>query len=327
MAALIAIAVLTFGTPDLDRDLLANYYAPKPSKFLSLPSGTSLHYRDQGPSLAPALLLLHGTGSSLHTWEPWVEALSHSYRVISMDLPAHGLTGKTAENDYSTEGMVRAVHSLISQLGIERLVIGGNSMGGKISMAYALAYPQKIAGLVLVDSAGFVPENSPEPTLPLGFKLAKLPGISWIMETITPRSMIKQGLETAMANDDLVTNAMVDRSWHLLLMDGSRKALLDYFSHINERVDPSKITAPTLIQWGREDRMIPLSVGRALERAMPNATLVVYDDLGHIPMEEDPQRTVQDVRMFLASLQPEDAWEGAAPRNASKNSITPAANF
>lgn len=302
LALLIAVAVAYFWVPSLDRATLKSRYGQPPSRFVPLDSGTVIHYRDHGPKTAPAVILLHGTGASLHTWEPWAERLTTDARLIAMDLPAHGLTGATAEGDYSRAGMVAAVHALVEALGLESFVIGGNSMGGAVALLYQRTYPGRVDGLVLVDTSGFKPEGAEGGDYPLAFRVARMPVIKQVASKITPRSMIEAGLEDAVAAESVVTQARVDRYWELLRLEGSREAMIELFATPRSNDIPvAEIEAPALILWGRHDRLIPLSVGRALAERMPDACLHVYD-AGHIPMVERPDETAADVRAFLTRL-------------------------
>src|SRR5260221_10379668 len=120
---LFALAVLALGlraarTPDMPREVLVAKYGQPPSKIIRLPNGAQVHYRDQGPAGAPVLLLLHGSSSSLHTWEPWVERLRDALRIVTLDLPGHGLTGPVPGDDYSPDGMVGFVEVFRNAVGL-----------------------------------------------------------------------------------------------------------------------------------------------------------------------------------------------------------------
>ena len=303
----LAVLAVTIGyvwlyTPSIPRPALERLYANEASRFLDLPSGTRIHYRDEGPRDAPlTVLLLHGTASSLHTWEGWVAGLKDHYRVVTMDLPAHGLTGRTAEDRYDRAGMVAAIAAVVDHLGLDRFVIGGNSMGGEMAMAYALAHPEQVQGLILVDSAGlaFRPEHTP-----VGFRLAMISWLRPLIVRITPRSLIARSIAAVYGDPGRITPALVDRYWRLLRMEGSRKALMKRFAVFASEppLPVERIDRPALVLWGREDRLIPLSVGKALARRLPQAQLVVFDGLGHVPQEEDPARSLVPVKAFLAQL-------------------------
>ena len=299
----VTIGYVWFYTPSIPRAALERLYANEASHFLDLVSGTRIHYRDEGPRDAPlTVLLLHGTASSLHTWEGWVTALTDRYRVVTMDLPAHGLTGRTAEDRYDRAGMVAAIAAVVDHLGLDRFVIGGNSMGGEMAMAYALAHPEQVQALILVDSAGlaFRPEHTP-----VGFRLAMISWLRPLITRITPRALIARSIAAVYADPARVTPETVDRYWRLLRMEGAREALMQRFVVFRQEppLPVERIDKPALVLWGREDRLIPLSVGEALARRLPQAKLVVLDGLGHVPQEEDPVRSLVPVRRFLRRLE------------------------
>lgn len=215
IAAGFAILLLFFSTPEVPAATLAAKYGQAPSQFLKLPSGTVAHYRDYVPatndSNAPMLVLLHGSNASLHTWEPWAQRLRGSMRVVTVDLPGHGLTGATVEGDYSTDGMVAFVDAFTRALGIERpFVLAGNSMGGNVAWRFALAHPDRVSKLILVDAAG-VTVPGVKMTPPIGFRLARSPIFAPILRHFAPRAIFEKTLEAAFYDKSLVTPAMIDR--------------------------------------------------------------------------------------------------------------------
>ncbi len=291
-------------TPSIPRHALERSYGAPPSKFLQPASGTRIHYRDQGPRDARfTLVLLHGTASSLHTWEGVTRRLAERWRVVTMDLPGHGLTGATAEGRYDRAGMVAAIARLVDHLGLDSFVIGGNSMGGEMAMAYALIHPERVEGLVLIDSAGLALDLRGR-HVPIGFRLAAIPLLRPLIARITPRSVVERSVRAVYADPARVTPALVDRYWRLMRMEGSRRALMKRFAILagEPPLAVEKITAPALVVWGREDHLIPLAVGDELARRLPHADLVVIDDAGHVPQEERPDETARAIADFLDVL-------------------------
>ncbi|MEN9873217.1 MAG: hypothetical protein RL186_114, partial [Pseudomonadota bacterium] len=198
-------------------------YSSPASQFITLSDGVRLHMRDEGPRDAPVIILAHGSNASLHTWEPWVQALSGKWRVISFDFPAHGLTGPSASQDYSTTAYVRVVDELATQLGVQRFVLAGNSMGGGVAWRYALSHPERVAGLVLVDASGY---PSPTGKPPLVFRLARAPLIGEAFSRLANRGLMEANIKEVMVDDTLVTPKMVDRYYDLLMRKGNRQATL-----------------------------------------------------------------------------------------------------
>jgi pimeloyl-ACP methyl ester carboxylesterase len=295
-----ALGIWIFGDRDIPPEALARRYANEASRFVELDDGTVAHVRDQGSPSGEVLVLIHGSNASLHTWEPWVAILGDEFRTISMDLPGHGLTGRTPEDDYSIDAMAAFIDDVTGKLGVPRFHLAGNSMGGRAAWIYALDYPERLGRLILLDASGHPrPEDEEEA---LGFRLARIPGVSALMLFVTPRSVIEETLRAAFADPSLVTDEMVTRYHELLLREGSREATRARFRFplATDRVkELSRIQNPTLILWGREDRLTPVGDANEFARAIPDNALRIYDGVGHLPMEEVPERTAADVRAFL----------------------------
>lgn len=291
--------------PDIPHEVLVEKYAQAPSKFLALPSGANVHYRDQGNANGPVLVMLHGSNASLHTWEPWVAQIGDQFRMISLDLPSHGLTGAIPSNDYSQEGMARFVDEFTRTLGVDHFALAGNSMGGGIAARFALLYPQRLTHLILVDAGGMPTKMPQDPGL--GFRLARMPVVQNLLLYVSPRNLFEDGLKKAIYNDALVTPAMVDRYWELNRHIGNRAATLKRFqtppdTYIQEHV--AQITTPTLILWGDQDTLTPRDMGEGYNAAIKGSKLIIYREVGHITMEEVPDRSARAVRDFLSPPPP-----------------------
>jgi pimeloyl-ACP methyl ester carboxylesterase len=306
LAALLLVlgaAFLALRTPDIPvADLRAKYGSPA-SQYVELAPGTVIHLRDEGPRDGFPILLLHGSNASLHTWEPWVKRLQGKYRVISFDFPAHGLSGPVPSADYSGTAYVGITEKIVDHLGLKRFVIGGNSMGGGVAWRYAAAHPDKVAGLVLVDSVGQPEPGNSSP--PLGFRIARTPILRDIAAVVTPRSLMESSFKQSVSVQAIATPAMIDRYWELLRYPGNRAATLQRFASYTAFPDPSAlktITAPAVIVWGREDRLIPVASAAWFSQQLPNARVTVLDGVGHIPMEEAPDRALAPVLELLAKV-------------------------
>lgn len=302
--ALLLIAVGLLYRADVAPDILKQKYANAESEFLTVAPGLAVHVRDQGPTTAPVLVLLHGSNSSLHTWEPWVARLKDKYRIITMDLPGHGLTGPHPRDAYGAADFVAVVDAVVTAKNVQKFVVGGNSMGGWVSWHYALAHPEKLTGMILVDAAGAPTQLAAKRELPIGFRLAMMPVIRDIGQKLTPRAMIETSVHQSVSVQSSVTPAVVDRYWDLLRYPGNRRATILRFAAKRDD-DIAKLSGlhlPALVLWGREDKLIPVVAATAFADTLLHDETIIYDGVGHLPMEEIPERSAADVRAWLDSL-------------------------
>ncbi len=302
LALLVLLFVAKNWAPDRPVEELTAKWAKAPSTFIEV-GGMRVHLRDEGPrDDATPIVLLHGTSASLHTWEGWAVELRRDRRVIRFDLPGFGLTGPRSDGDYTIESYARFMRTILDQLGIKRCVIAGNSFGGYVALATALDDRGRVVGLVLVDSGGypFAPTS-----MPLGFKLAQTPVVNRLASVTLPRRLIESSLRNVYGDPSKVTPPLVDLYFDLATRAGNRRALVERFKQAKSGAFAARIpeiTAPTLVVWGGRDRLIPRENGDRFAKDLKNSKLVVFDDLGHVPQEEDPARTVSAVRAFLPSV-------------------------
>lgn len=293
-----AAGLVAVWAPDVPVSALQSRWALAPSQFVAV-DGLLVHLRDEGPRDDPfPIVLLHGTSDSLHTWDGWAAVLKTRRRVIRFDLPGFGLTGPSPNHDYSISAYVRFVSAMMDQLAVQRFVLGGNSLGGQIAWEAAVAMPQRVQQLVLVDAGGYA---LPADEVPLAMRLARIKGLRLGLEYVLPRGLVWAGLRNVYGNPAKVTPELVDRYYDMALRAGNRRALgyrMDLgFSDGSVRI--KTLTLPTLIVWGGRDRLIPLQSGRQFARDIVYSRLVVFDDLGHLPHQEDPQQTVGELLRFM----------------------------
>jgi pimeloyl-ACP methyl ester carboxylesterase len=292
--AVIGLTVWLYAPDEGRAELETKYDAPGDS--FRLVDGVRLRVRDTGPAGAPAVILLHGFGSSLETWEPWARRLSGRFRVIRFDLPGFGLTGPDPTGDYSDTRSAAVIAALMDQLDLSRASLVGNSLGGRIAWTFAALHPDRVAKLVLVSPDGFA---SP------GFEYGKTPKTPLMMRLLPytlPRAMFRMNLAAAYGRPSALSDATVTRYRDLMLAPGVRRAVLTRLSQVKLK-DPAPILAtieaPTLLLWGEKDAMIPISNAADYLRDLPHATLVRLPDLGHVPFEEDPDASLAPVERFL----------------------------
>lgn len=269
-------------------------YSSNESKFMEI-QGMNVHYRVQGSG--PTLVVLHGMAASLHTWEGWVDELKNDFQVVSIDLPAFGLTGPNPSGDYSIEAYVDFLHLFLDKIGVTQFHLAGNSLGGLIAWNYALSYPHQVQKLILIDAAGYPREDG----IPFAINLARTPVVKDLMAYLSPKYLFRRSMKEVYGNDELITDELVDRYYDLMLREGNREAFVarsnGSFDYQTERI--GEITTPTLILWGEADAWIPLAHGKLFDEQIPNSQLIVYPGVGHVPMEETPTQTAADAREFL----------------------------
>lgn len=301
VAAIVVLAFFLARTPDTDpAEMMAKYGAP-PSRMIALPDGQRIHVRDEGPRGAPVIMLLHGSNADLHTWERWAEDLRRDYRVVRYDQIGHGLTGPARDGDLSPAAFAADVGEVADALGIDRFVLAGNSMGGMVAARYAMGDPERLLGLVLIDASGAPVERKGGGNL--AFAIAATPGINRLASIITPRVLVERSLSQSVSNQAVVTPGAVDRYWELARYPGNRDAMIARFAMPRRPFTPEQVRAirvPTLVMWGQEDAIVPYEAAGWYMAHLPDATIASYPGVGHLPMEEAPDRSVADLRGWLA---------------------------
>jgi pimeloyl-ACP methyl ester carboxylesterase len=265
--------------------------------------GVRVHYTDEGKRDARTLILVHGFAASAHAWRPWIDRLAEDYRLVAIDLPGHGLTQTPAGYRATLEGNADLVEAIAAHLGIDRFVLAGNSMGGTVSLAYAMEHSRRLQGLVLVSPAGWPVANGGGP--PGAFALLNNEAGRFVLKLLDPRIVVGGGLKSAYVDEALVTDAVIDRYAELAMGEGHRDVLLTQNSQPAQpwtRASFAAIRTPTLVMVGEKDALIPPASGRAIARAIPDAYLVTYPEGGHLPMEQLPDETVAHLRAFMVGL-------------------------
>ncbi len=296
---LAAASVLSIWAPDSPVEGLKARWAPPPSVFMDV-MGLAVHLRDEGPrNDAAPIVLLHGTSSSLHTWEGWARKLKEKRRVIRFDLPGFGLTGPTPDNVYTVTRYTEYIAAVLKRMGVQRCVLAGNSFGGYLAWMTSLDYPDLVNRLILVDASGY----RLEPTaMPIGFRIAMTPVLNQLAVYCLPRRLVTNGVKNVYGDPTKVTEERIDRYYDMAARAGNRRALVERFRQappgaMAHRIPDVKV--PTLILWGGRDRLIPPAMAERFHQDIAGSQRVVFDDLGHVPQEEDADATVAAVQDFL----------------------------
>lgn len=314
LVAIIAVgAYFTLKRDDIPYETLAAQYENAASRYEELPGGVRVHYRIEGQTQgAPTLVLIHGFSASLQTWEPWVQRLGDDYRIISLDLPGHGLTRAPAGYQASIEGYRDLVHQFLETQNVERFALAGSSMGGNVAWEYALAYPDQLDALILVDASGWEDTRAEAASDPQVFKLLRNPVLGPLLVNLDSSRLVRQGLEASFADPGLVDDAMLARYTQLARAPGHREILLQMTLGYRNRhyATAQRLAAlqmPVLILSGDTDRLVPPAHAQQFQDAIPGSQLNIFDATGHIPQEEKPDQSATVVADFLRPI-----YEGTA---------------
>ncbi|MFF7173090.1 alpha/beta fold hydrolase [Streptomyces pseudovenezuelae] len=264
---------------------------PQPDSRFVVVDGLQIHYKRAGRG--PALVLLHGSASSLQHFDRAAALLSESFDVIRPDLPGCGLTGPRPDRDYRVPAYAATVADFLEALRVPRYAVAGNSLGGNIAWNLALDHPERVTGLVLVNATGY-----PEKEVPAGMRLTRNPLLRPLLRRVMPRSAIERNLRANVGpQSTIVDDAMVDRAHQLMNHPGNRSAFVDFCN--TDQPDRSAriphIAVPTLVL-----RSAGIG-GQHFTRDIPGAGELVHPHGGHLLPEEEPQWVSDAIAQFLRS--------------------------
>jgi pimeloyl-ACP methyl ester carboxylesterase len=266
-----------------------------------------------GPAVgtAPVLLLLHGLACDHTTWLPVIDRLARHYTVIAPDLLGHGQSAKPRA-DYSVGGYANGMRDLLTVLGIDKVTVVGHSLGGGVAMQFAYQFPERTERLVLVSPGGLGPEVTPlirAVTLP-GFSQAMavttLPGLRHVGKAAM-HGLHRTGLR---ATRDLTEIATIHDSFRdprtRAAIRHVVRAVVDLKGQLITVVDRAYLTEamPMMVVWGREDMVIPVKHAESVAAIAPGAVVEIFDDSGHFPHKDHPERFVKVVREFIRQTRP-----------------------
>ena len=267
---------------------------PEGATFADL-DGVRMRYVDEGSG--PAVVLIHGFASSLETWTAVRPALVESgHRVIAMDLRGFGWTDRPP-GDYSSTAQANLVLALLDQLGVEHAAFVGHSYGAGVVLRLALLAPERVERMALYDAWAFSGQ------LPAFFHVARADGIGEAMFAAWYGERAEDRMAMAFFDQRFVTMELIDAVDASLRRPGTYAAALAAVRGMHyEEVEETygTLTQPTLVLWGREDRVTPLEIGELLSRQLPGARLVVYPGCGHFPMIEHAAQSTAELVRFLA---------------------------
>lgn len=293
------LSLLLFGcSGNLTKEELEAKYAPATSQFIEIDQ-TRIHYRDEG--VGPTIVLIHGVLASLHTWDGWTENLKRDHRVIRLDIPAFGLTGKLGSENYNLENYLNLIEHFLKKIKApEKFILVGNSLGGLFAWNYSLSHPEQIDRLVLIDSVAY-PQK-----FPLVLKLIISPLARYFPPWIVPQFIVRKSVESVYGDRSRIQPGTVERYADINKYPGNHKASITIFQYMESLSQTElatlpflkKLKMPILILWGEKDQWIPYSP--RWKQDLPNAQIIIYPGVGHVPMEEIPDQTVGDFRHWIS---------------------------
>lgn len=295
-------------------ETLKTKYCNTESKFIEV-GGVNVHYKEEGLKDGPVLLMMHGVCASLFTWDGWITELKDHYRLIRLDLPGWGLTGpvasdwalggpiKEGETEYNRENFVKFLDLFMNALEIKKFSIAGNSFGAFVGWNYSLVYPEKVEKMVLLDPVGY-PHNAP-----WIIDLVGLPILGNIGRVIMPRPIITNSIKNVYGDPSRIEDGILDLYFDMAMRPGNKSSYYKILKQISQGTNPNtntvckdikRITTPTLLMWGRDDKWVPVHVLEEWKRDVKDVKYIVYDGVGHVGMEEIPKRTARDAHSFLS---------------------------
>lgn len=261
--------------------------------------GISWPYLEGGPADGEVIVLLHGFGGDKNNWPLYARNFTKRYRVIAPDMPGFGDNTRDPDWDYGMEKQAGRLQQFVQELGIDSFHLAGNSMGGFIALYYALNYPNDLLSLTLFDNAGVRSKNKSE--LEIAIEERKNLLIARTMEEFdnlldfithkkipSPTFMKKALLKVQQRNFDFL-----DKLFWKLADEAVDETVTDRLS---------EISTPTLVIWGRHDRVLDVSCTEAMAASIPNNKVVILEDAGHIPMIEKPRESALHHLELIAGL-------------------------
>ena len=297
---------IVFVRPNVSQEKLEKEYFTEYSSYLEVevmsledePLTAKMHFQDLGNKDDPVVVLIHGAFSSSHTFLPWAEKLvEEGYRVILPDLPFFGLSEGFEDNVTSYRRSSEAIKFILDELEITSVDIAGNSLGVALSWFFASEYENMVKSVTLIDAVYPISSDSQSQRFP---DFVRSDFFAGIVSTFTPRFLIKRLLSTAYGNPDALNDELIGRYYDLLRRSGTRKSIITSvqeaepeFSYEDRLVS---ISVPIYIMWGEKDSWISVDTVDLFQEKcnIPDNNIIIYDELGHLPMEESPEETVED---------------------------------
>jgi len=296
VATVIGLCIALWAYRDIPADRLETKYANHASRFINI-DGARIHYRDEGEG--PAVLLLHANFGNLIGWDPWVDALKDSYRVVRMDFTSHGLTGPDPSGDYTQARTLELTEKFINAMDLGKFSIAGTSMGGTMAIHFTHKYPERIDNLILLSPGSL---EGKERT---ASGRDQVPDAAYVLKYIMPRALPKFMLESGFGDKEKLTDELIDRWYDMWMREGQREAQLDRLKQYKagDIEDIIRALKPrTLLLWGEANTTADFAQAgefQELLQSVASLKFISYPGVGHMAVQEAGQETGRDVRMFL----------------------------
>ncbi len=264
---------------------------PEPrEELVTIDDGVRIYALSAGPPTAPAIVFIHGIGGSTATWAGVIGSFAATHHVVAIDLPGHGQSDipDPAGHDYSVAGLARSVIEALAQLRLERVTVVGHSLGGAIAIGVAIAAPDRVARLVLVDSTGLGPDVNPD--------------VAVLLSTPPSDAASRALLELFFADQRLVLDAGVAEHRAALERPGAHAAVRAISAGAFGEAQLAAVTQPALVIWGAEDRVVPVAHAELATSAIADVEVAVIAGAGHAPQVETPDAFTAILAGFLARL-------------------------
>jgi pimeloyl-ACP methyl ester carboxylesterase len=298
-----AIKSFIFGRKTVAPNELKAMYGSSPSQFIELSNGVNVHFRDEGNPKGLAVVFVHGHTEDLHTWSEMIRNMNGEFRLVRYDLRRHGLTGPAPDNDYKIDNYISDLSMFIENLGIERFVLVGHSMGGRISVKYAIENQKKVHALVLLSSSGAPLKE--KGSSPMALRLMKNPLGRFLLKRLWSRKMAMKSLQGMVFDKSLISDIEIDRMWHFSKYPGNMDAMFKEFTTNWNDFNSNEINhikTKTLLIWGQEDTICPEYMGDWYDTNLQNSRIVKLSEIGHNPQFESPKRCVEEISSFLEMI-------------------------
>jgi len=290
------------GLKDIPVETLKQRYCDQHSRFVEV-DGLDIHYRDLGPEVTDAekapLLLIHGLMSSLHCWEGWMPTLSRNRRVVALDIPPFAITGPHPKGLLDEATYMQLMLGFVDAVGLERFIAVGNSLGGFLSWRLAVEAPERVQALCLLDPAGGAER------LPLAVSAFRIPGVGKAYQSVTPKAAVLAGHAAMFGDPRRMDPTSLNRIYDMIMREGSRAAVQENLRFL-QRPDPERlveVTCPVFLQWGEADTLLPLRDNLpGFSARVQDLRVRTYPGVGHMPMEEIPDRSLTDFQWFLDEI-------------------------